>query len=116
MVELLTQMTSDQVTVALGGELDPGLIRHALNKPFVGSLHLAAAEQRPVSTAALFGDAGIPIQAPSSEVACRAVPGEHASDHAEQPVLEIRTAVLDHTHRALVSYRASDRGAFAINE
>ena len=26
-VELLTQMTSDQVTVALGGELDPELIR-----------------------------------------------------------------------------------------
>jgi hypothetical protein len=26
-VELLTQMTSDQITISLGGELDPGLIR-----------------------------------------------------------------------------------------
>ena len=34
-VELLTQMTSDQVTVALGGELDPGLIR-----PFTGDDYL----------------------------------------------------------------------------
>ncbi|TMQ26710.1 MAG: DNA polymerase III subunit beta [Deltaproteobacteria bacterium] len=34
-VELLGQMTSDQVTVALGGELDPGLIR-----PFTGDEYL----------------------------------------------------------------------------
>jgi DNA polymerase-3 subunit beta len=34
-VELLTQMTSDQVTLALGGELDPGLIR-----PFTGDDYL----------------------------------------------------------------------------
>ena len=26
-VELLSQMTSDQVTIAIGGELDPSLIR-----------------------------------------------------------------------------------------
>jgi DNA polymerase III subunit beta len=34
-VELLTQMTSDQITISLGGELDPGLIR-----PFTGDDYL----------------------------------------------------------------------------
>ena len=34
-VELLTQMTSDRVTLALGAELDPGLIR-----PFTGDDYL----------------------------------------------------------------------------
>jgi DNA polymerase-3 subunit beta len=35
-VELLTQMTSDQVTVALGGELDPGLIRPLTGDDYLG--------------------------------------------------------------------------------
>jgi DNA polymerase-3 subunit beta len=35
-VELLSQMTSDQVTVALGGELDPGLIRPLTGDDYLG--------------------------------------------------------------------------------
>jgi DNA polymerase-3 subunit beta len=35
-VELLTQMSSDQVTVALGGELDPGLIRPLTGDDYLG--------------------------------------------------------------------------------
>ena len=35
-VELLTQMTSDQVTLALGGELDPGLIRPLTGDDYLG--------------------------------------------------------------------------------
>ena len=35
-VELLGQMTSDQVTVALGGELDPGLIRPLTGDDYLG--------------------------------------------------------------------------------
>jgi DNA polymerase-3 subunit beta len=35
-VELLTQMSSDQVTVALGGELDPGLIRPLTGDEYLG--------------------------------------------------------------------------------
>jgi DNA polymerase III sliding clamp (beta) subunit (PCNA family) len=43
-VELLTQMSSDQVTVALGGELDPGLIW-----PLTGDDHSAGhADLRPI--------------------------------------------------------------------
>jgi DNA polymerase-3 subunit beta len=36
MVELLTQMSSDQVTIALGGELDPGLIRPLTGDDYLG--------------------------------------------------------------------------------
>jgi DNA polymerase III subunit beta len=35
-VELLSQMSSDQVTVALGGELDPGLIRPLTGDEYLG--------------------------------------------------------------------------------
>jgi DNA polymerase-3 subunit beta len=35
-VELLTQMASDQVTLALGGELDPGLIRPVTGDEYLG--------------------------------------------------------------------------------
>ena len=35
-VELLSQMTSDQVTLALGGELDPGLIRPLTGDDYLG--------------------------------------------------------------------------------
>jgi len=35
-VELLTQMSSDQVTVALGGELDPGLIKPLTGDDYLG--------------------------------------------------------------------------------
>ena len=35
-VELLTQMSSDQVTVALGGELDPGLVRPLTGDDYLG--------------------------------------------------------------------------------
>jgi pyruvate-formate lyase len=35
-VELLTQMSSDQVTIALGGELDPGLLRPLTGDDYLG--------------------------------------------------------------------------------
>src|SRR5262245_22076936 len=35
-VELLTQMSSDQVTLALGGELDPGLVRPLTGDEYLG--------------------------------------------------------------------------------
>jgi len=35
-VELLSQMTCDQVTLALGGELDPGLIRPLTGDDYLG--------------------------------------------------------------------------------
>jgi DNA polymerase-3 subunit beta len=35
-VELLTQMTSDQITISLGGELDPGLIRPLTGDDYLG--------------------------------------------------------------------------------
>jgi DNA polymerase III sliding clamp (beta) subunit (PCNA family) len=35
-VELLMQMTSEQVTIALGGELDPGLIRPLTGDEYLG--------------------------------------------------------------------------------
>ena len=35
-VELLTQMSSDQITIALGGELDPGLIRPLTGDDYLG--------------------------------------------------------------------------------
>jgi DNA polymerase III subunit beta len=35
-VELLSQMSSDQVTVALGGEVDPGLIRPLTGDEYLG--------------------------------------------------------------------------------
>jgi DNA polymerase-3 subunit beta len=36
MVELLLQMTSDQITIALGGELDPGLVRPLTGDDYLG--------------------------------------------------------------------------------
>ena len=36
MVELLMQMTSDQITIALGGELDPGLVRPLTGDDYLG--------------------------------------------------------------------------------
>jgi DNA polymerase-3 subunit beta len=35
-VELLTQMSSDQITISLGGELDPGLIRPLTGDEYLG--------------------------------------------------------------------------------
>jgi DNA polymerase-3 subunit beta len=35
-VELLGQMGSDQITIALGGELDPGLIRPVSSDEYLG--------------------------------------------------------------------------------
>ena len=35
-VELLTQMTADQITISLGGELDPGLIRPLTGDDYLG--------------------------------------------------------------------------------
>jgi DNA polymerase-3 subunit beta len=35
-VELLSQMTSDQITVSLGGELDPGLIKPLIGDDYLG--------------------------------------------------------------------------------
>jgi DNA polymerase III subunit beta len=35
-VELLTQMSSDQITIALGGDLDPGLIRPLTGEEYLG--------------------------------------------------------------------------------
>jgi DNA polymerase-3 subunit beta len=35
-VELLTQMSSDQITLSLGGELDPGLIRPLTGDDYLG--------------------------------------------------------------------------------
>ena len=35
-VELLGQMSSDQITIALGGELDPGLIRPLTGDDYLG--------------------------------------------------------------------------------
>ena len=35
-VELLLQMTSDQITIALGGELDPGLVRPLSGDDYLG--------------------------------------------------------------------------------
>ena len=35
-VELLTQMTSDQITISLGGELDPGIIRPLAGDDYLG--------------------------------------------------------------------------------